>query len=74
MKIVNIHEAKTHLSSLIQEALGGEEIIIAKGNEPLIRLEIFKKNKKRKIGLYKGKIRISPDFDKELIDFNEYQK
>jgi len=37
-KVANIHEAKTHLSRLIQEALDGEEIGIARGNEPLVRL------------------------------------
>ncbi len=74
MRIVNIHETKTHLSNLIQEVLRGEELVIAKGHEPLIRLEIFKKKKKRIIGLYKNKIKIGEDFDSELRDFDEYQK
>ena len=38
MKTVNIHAAKTHLSSLLEEAAAGEEIIIAKAGKPLARL------------------------------------
>ena len=38
MKIVNIHEAKTHLSRLIQEAVAGAEIVIAKSGKPLVKL------------------------------------
>ena len=36
----NIHEAKTHLSKLIRYALEGEEVVIAKGNRALVRLEV----------------------------------
>lgn len=74
MKIVSIHQAKTHLSSLIREALTGEDIVIAKGSEPLIQLVVIQKKKKRAFDLFKGKIKVSKDFDKELEDFNEYQK
>ena len=38
---VNIHEAKTHLSKLIRYALEGEEVVIAKGNRALVRLEVL---------------------------------
>ncbi len=38
MKIVNMHEAKTKLSKLVEEALAGEEIILAKAGKPLVRL------------------------------------
>ncbi len=41
MTQVNIHYAKTHLSRLVEDALRGEEIIIAKGNRPLVRLAIL---------------------------------
>ncbi len=43
MTIVNIHEAKTHLSKLIQQVLHGEEVIIAKSGIPLIKLTPYKK-------------------------------
>ena len=73
MKLVTIHEAKTHLSKLIQAALSGEEVVIAKGKVPLIRLVVVASAKKeRKLGSAKGLIRISPDFDAPLDDFSEY--
>jgi prevent-host-death family protein len=74
MKVVTIHQAKTNLSKLIQEALSGEEIIISKGTEPLIKLVVIQKKKKRAFNLFKGKVKVSKDFDKELKDFDEYQK
>ena len=43
MKIVTIYQAKTHLSKLIQEALAGEEIIIAKGKNPVVKLTVVTK-------------------------------
>jgi len=70
---VNIHEAKTHFSKLIKKAMNGEEIIIAKGNKPVAKLiNIPQIHHKRKIGSAKGKLTISPDFNKELEDFKEY--
>lgn len=64
MAIVNTHPAKTHLSELIDRALQGEEIILAKANEPKVKLVPFqKKQMKRKPGALKGKIWISKDFD-----------
>lgn len=67
MKTTNIHEAKTHLSRLVERAAAGEEIIIAKAGKPMARLmplEEVKEKIKRKPGSMKGKIWISPDFDK----------
>lgn len=70
---VNIHEAKTNLSKLIQKVLDGEEVIIAKGNLPLVKLILIDKLKaKRKLGSAKGMINISQDFDEPLEDFNNY--
>lgn len=63
MKTINIHKAKTELSKLIQQALSGEEIIIAKYGEPLVRLEPYQPTKKRTPGAWKGKIKIADDFD-----------
>lgn len=62
MKVVNTHEAKTHLSRLLDEAAAGEEIVIAKAGHPvarLVRYEIAKKP--RKLGVLKGKIVESAD-------------
>ena len=67
MNTVNIHEAKTHFSKLINQALKGEEVIIARGNVPVVRLVPYEKElAPRKGGQLKGLIKISPDFDDPL--------
>lgn len=74
MKVVNIHEAKTHLSRLIQEALEGEEIVIARGNEPVVRLVLVESARpKRSVGWVTGKVTMAPDFDAPLDDFSDYR-
>jgi prevent-host-death family protein len=74
VKVVNIHEAKTHLSRLIQEALEGEEIVIARGNEPVVRLVLVESARpKRSLGWVKGQVTMAPDFDAPLEDFSDYQ-
>ncbi len=74
MHQVTIHEAKTNLSKLIQEALAGEEVIIAKNKQPLIRLTVLPEVKRqRKIGGAKGLIiRMDDDFNEQLDDFKDY--
>ena len=67
MRIINIHEAKTHLSRLVDEVSAGEELTIAKAGKPLARLVPIKVAKRvRKPGFLKGKIRIANDFDAPL--------
>jgi prevent-host-death family protein len=69
MKTVNIHEAKTHLSRLVEEATEGKEIVIAKAGKPRARLVPFTPARKpRTFGRLKGKIWISDDFDAPLPD------
>lgn len=65
IKQVNVHEAKTHLSRLLEQVSFGEEIIIAKGNEPIAKLVPFKNPKegRRNPGRYKNQIWIADDFD-----------
>lgn len=66
MNVTNMHQAKTHLSKLVDAALSGQEVIIGKAGKPLVRLVPFVKAKKkrRKSGYWKGKkIWISDDFD-----------
>ena len=53
MKTVNIHEAKTHLSALIENVLSGEEVVLAKRGVPLIKLVALRPIKKRVFGLGK---------------------
>lgn len=68
MKTVNIHAAKTHLSSLVEEAAAGEEIIIAKAGKPIARLMPLEKKKgiESTLGVWKNKVWISDDFDAPL--------
>ena len=66
-KQVNLYDAKTQLSRLVDRAADGEEIVIAKGGTPMARLvPLEKKRPKRVPGLLKGKIRIAADFDAAL--------
>ena len=67
MKTVNIHEAKTHLSRLLERVADGEEIIIARAGKPVAKL-VPLKPKPRRPGSLKGKIRIHSDFDEPLPD------
>jgi prevent-host-death family protein len=63
---VNIHEAKTHFSRLVERVAAGEEIIIGKAGKPVAKLVPYNAPQppKRKPGSWKGKLWISPDFDK----------
>jgi len=64
---INIHEAKTHLSRLVEQANAGEEIIIAKAGKPMARLvPLTPAIKPKKLGLLQGKIGIAADFDAPL--------
>ena len=65
--IKNLYEAKTELSSLVERAAKGEEIIIAKNGVPMAKLvPLPKANAKRQLGCWKGKVWMSDDFDDPL--------
>ena len=66
MEVTNIHDAKTHLSKLVERVAAGEEIIIGRAGKPVARLIPYKEPKtaKRTPGAWKGKVWISPDFDR----------
>ncbi|PCE22870.1 antitoxin [Paraburkholderia acidicola] len=69
MRTVNIHEAKTQFSRLVDAAASGEEIIIAKAGIPAARLVPMAEVKvARRFGGLKGKVRIAEDFDAPLPD------
>lgn len=70
MQSVNIHEAKTHFSKLIESVQAGEEVIIAKAGKPAAKLVPFTSGKPLGIrfGLLKGEIAIAIDFDAPLPD------
>lgn len=67
--IVNMHEAKTHFSSLVQRALAGEEVVIAKNGNPVVTLTpVHRKERPRIPGLSRGTVSYSPDFADPLPD------
>ena len=70
---INIHEAKTRLSQLIQQVEDGDEIIIARANRPVALLIAYQqKPVKRRLGEAKGMVEIMPDFDQLPGDFMEH--
>lgn len=61
---VNIHEAKTHLSRLVDRAAAGEEIVIARAGKPLARLVAYAPPpQERRLGTARGQVWMAPDFD-----------
>ena len=69
MEQVNIHQAKTNFSKLVEKVLDGQEIIISRAGKPVAKLVPYRKSAvSRKLGLMKGKIRIAADFDAPLPD------
>jgi prevent-host-death family protein len=66
MQIVNIHEAKTHLSRLIEKAARGEGFVIAKAGKPLVKvtaLDTPAAGQRRRLGFLAGQIAVPDDFD-----------
>ncbi len=72
---VNMHQAKSSLSRLVERALAGEEVVIARNGEPLVHLvPVQKKRKPRVPGRLKGQVWIGPDFeftDEEITELFE---
>jgi prevent-host-death family protein len=67
MTVVNIYDAKTQLSKLIEEAAAGNDVVIARGGKPVARLtQLEAPKRKLKFGVLKGKIKVSEDFDAPL--------
>lgn len=66
MRTVNIHEAKTHLSRLIDEVSAGQEIVLARAGKPVARLVPFHRTRKRRLGILAGRISVPEDFDAPL--------
>jgi len=66
-KAINIHDAKTHLSRLVEQAAAGKEIVIAKAGRPMARLvPLVAAAKPKKLGLLRGKIKVPDDFNAPL--------
>jgi prevent-host-death family protein len=68
---VNMHEAKTHLSKLVERVEAGEEIVISRAGKPAAKLVPIPQQKAglRQLGGWKGKVWISPDFDEPDEEF-----
>lgn len=69
MKTVNIHDAKTNLSRLVEEAAKGEPFIIAKAGKPMVKVvplepEAKTDTKPRRLGILKGQFKVPDDFDR----------
>lgn len=66
MAMFNTHEAKTHLSRLLDRVAAGEEIVIGRAGKPVAKLIPYTEKKKpRKAGAWKGKIWLAPDWDSD---------
>lgn len=61
-----MHEAKTTLSQLVEQAEQGEEIVIARAGEPVARIVALRGRAKRALGQWRGRVRMAPDFDAPL--------
>ncbi len=73
MSRYNIAEAKARLSELVQKALLGEEVVIARDNKPAVRLvPLARPGQPRRPGSAKGRIWMSPDFDELPEGFEDY--
>jgi prevent-host-death family protein len=62
-QVVNVHEAKTHLSRLLEAVERGEEVVIARSGRPVARLVPARRPGERRPGTWKGRMDISDDFD-----------
>jgi prevent-host-death family protein len=64
MTQVNIHDAKTHLSRLLERVEAGEEVVISRAGRPIARLVAYRALvKPRRPGAWRGRVQIAPDFD-----------
>jgi prevent-host-death family protein len=64
MKPVNIHEAKTHLSRLVERAAAGEEITISRAGKPIAKLVAYRSEVAQRVpGAWRGQVWMAPDFD-----------
>jgi prevent-host-death family protein len=64
MRSVNLHDAKTHLSRLVEEALAGAEVVIARADTPVVRLlPVERQREERRLGIDEGRLWIADDFN-----------
>jgi antitoxin (DNA-binding transcriptional repressor) of toxin-antitoxin stability system len=70
IKTVNMHQAKTELSRLVQEVLDGKRVRIARNGKPLVELRLIEEEIAREPGFMKGQIWLSEDFDTYSTDIS----
>lgn len=69
METVNIYDAKTHLSKLVDKAASGEDVVVSRNGKPLVRITRLEPTRRRiRFGLLKGKLSVPEDFDAPLPD------
>lgn len=69
MTFINIHEAKTHLSRLVDQAAKGESFVIAKAGKPVAKVTaVDTPEKTRRLGFMQGQIKVPDDFDRMAAD------
>jgi prevent-host-death family protein len=73
-RYINIAEAKTRLSELVEKAASGEEIVIARDHKPVAKLVPVRSHAPRVPGSAKGQVWIAPDFDETPDDFQDYTR
>ncbi len=73
MSQFNIADAKARFSELVDRALAGDEVIVARDNKPLLKLVPLGTTSRRQPGSAKGQIRMARDFDAPLPDFDDYR-
>lgn len=74
MKIVDIANAGADLPRLVEEAIAGGEVVLARGNQPLVRLvPVAEEPRTRRLGTATEKVGLTKDFDEEIEDFDAYR-
>lgn len=68
MKTVNMHEAKTHLSRLVEDAVRGEPFLIARAGKPVVRVEVIADAPPPRLGFLAGAFTVPEDFDRMGAD------
>jgi prevent-host-death family protein len=69
VETVNVHDAKTHLSRLLERVERGEEVVIARAGRPVARLVPLRvRTEPRRLGALRGRIRMAPDWDSPEIN------
>lgn len=68
MKTVNMHEAKTHLSKLVEGAVQGEPFVIARAGKPLVKVTVIEQDTPQRLGFLEGQYEVPEDFDTMFAD------